>query len=265
MLYATSLSDNCWEIIMPFLIDHGIDTKRKRTHQIRSIVDACFYIVDNGTKWRNLPNDFPPWKTVYDCFRRWSESGLWEKISYAVVEMTRLTQGKEATPSLCSVDSQSQTAEPGIEARGLDGGKKVNGRKRHIAVDTNGLILSCRVTAANVSDVHGGNQLAEYLNNKESFPRLKKILGDSAYRGVGEDLDIAVSVEASQRREGKKGFVPEAFRWAVERTFAWLNRQRRVARNYEKKTLHQESMNYIANIRICLKKIKKRLSSSEKF
>ncbi len=248
-----------WELIAPFFEYWGYGD-RQRKHSARTIVDACLYIVDNGTKWRNVPNDFPPWQTVYHYFREWSLSGLWERISRALVEAVRFATGREETPSLASIDSQSQTAEPGVEERGLDGNKKVNGRKRHIGVDCLGLLLVCVCTSANTSDVVGGEVLARRLNDKEELPRLEKILGDNAYQSVGRNLATPVSVEASERRLGTKGFVPEAFRWAVERTFAWLNRQRRLVRNYEKKVYHQESMNYIGNIRLCLKKLCKWLN-----
>jgi putative transposase len=122
-------------------------------------------------------------------------------------------------------------------------------------------MLICICTSANTADSVAGKKLAELLNNNNYFSRLKKILGDNAYRGVGIDLNIGVTVEATERKEGQKGFVPEAFRWAVERTFAWLNRQRRLVRNYEKKVVHQESMNYIGNARLCLKRYEKWLNS----
>ena len=256
MLYPTSLSDGSWTFIKPIFESYGVFEKG-RVHSIRSIVDAVFYVVDNGTKWRNLPNDFPPWKTVYHHFSSWSKQGLWPRINLVLVESVRFASGREESPSLASIDSQSQCAEPGIIGRGLDGNKKRNGRKRHIAVDVNGLVLGCICTPANESDVHAGYLLAKELNNKQVFPRLKKILGDNAYTSVGSDLAVPVSVEAAERKPGQKGFVPEAFRWAVERTFAWLNRQRRVARNYEKNHLHQESMNFVANIRLCLKRLMK--------
>jgi putative transposase len=257
MLYATSLSELSWSLIAKFF-----PSKRKLKHQPRLVVDACFYVVDNGTKWRNLPNDFPPWKTVYHYFRKWSKNKLWDKINLILVGATRFSEGRDPAPSLASIDSQSQTAEPGIEGRGLDGNKKVNGRKRHIAVDCLGLLLSCVCTSANTADPRAGEFLALRLNNIDEFPRLKKILADNAYQGVGLGLVTPVSIEAKERLPGQKGFVPEAFRWAVERTFAWLNRQRRLVRNYEKKPGHQESMNYIANIRICLKRLTKWFSSN---
>ena len=254
MLYPTSVPNSAWNIILPLLQEagHRVDNRK---HPLRSIVDACFYVVDNGTKWRNLPNDFPPWKTVYHYFWAWSVSGLWLQINQVVVEAVRFSCGKEDSPSIASVDSQSQTAEPGVEERGLDGSKRVNGCKRHISVDCLGLLLFCLVTAANTHDAKLGQDLAIDLNNNDIFPRMAKILGDNAYKGVGSDLPVPVSIEASEREPGSKGFVPEAFRWTVERTFAWLNRQRRLTRNYEKKPRHQEAMNYIGNIRICCKRL----------
>lgn len=258
-LYETSLSDSAWEVIKPIFTEQirTSNRGRRRIYSIRNIIDAVLYIVKNGCTWRCLPNDFPPWKTVYFYFRNWSKSGIWELLNRALVSIARFCAGREESPSLVSVDAQSQTAEPGIEQRGIDGNKKVNGRKRHIAVEPMGLVLLCFCTAANEYDATIGQKLTEHLNNKMHFPRLKKILGDNGYRGVGQEHDISVTVEASERTKGQKGFVPQAFRWAVERTFAWLNRQRRLTRNYEKSVRHQESMNYIGNIRLCLKRYEK--------
>lgn len=262
LLYETSLSEAAWEAIENVFSSKS-PRGRPRIYETRSIVDGILYVVKNGCTWRCLPNDFPPWKTVYHYFRAWSISGLWKLLNSILVSIARFCAGKEESPSLVSVDAQSQSAEPGVQERGLDGGKKVNGRKRHIAVDTLGLMLICLCTAANTADSVAGQKLVELLNKPNDFPRLKKILGDNAYRTVGRDLDVCVTVEAAERAEGQKGFVPEAFRWAVERTFAWLNRQRRLVRNYEKRTLHQESMNYIANSRLCLKRYEKWLTQEE--
>lgn len=255
-LYETSLSDLAWEVVEPiFEVVKPKSTKgRPRKYCIRSIVDAAFYIVKNGCTWRCLPNDFPPFGTVYHYFRTWSQTGIWELLNQALVAIARTSAGKNESPSLICVDAQSQSAEPGVDNRGIDGHKKVNGRKRHIAVDTMGLILVCLCTAANESDIQAGQDMAENLNEGVYSLSLKKILGDNGYQGVGAELKVPVSMEANERQNGQKGFVPQAFRWVVERTFAWLNRQRRVARNYEKRTQHQQSMIYIANIRICIKK-----------
>jgi putative transposase len=167
MLYQTSLSNVSWNFIAPLLQAAGHRIEHRK-HSLRSIVDACFYVVDNGTKWRNLPNDFPPWKTVYYYFRSWSLSDVWLEINQVLVEAVRFSCGREESPSLASVDSQSQTAEPGVRERGIDGNKKINGRKKHISVDCLGLLLFCLVTAANVSDSKPGKKIAEDLNNKQS-------------------------------------------------------------------------------------------------
>lgn len=254
-MYPTCLSDEQWHLLTPLLESFGL-FKRKTSHPMRQILSGIFYVVDNGVKWIALPKDFPPNKTVNWYFNKWSHSGVWAQISLAMTEIARIMEGREPSPSLCSIDSQSQTGEPGILGRGLDGNKKVNGRKRHIAVDSLGLLLVCICTAANIADSVTGKIIAGILNCEDHFPRLAKILGDSAY-GAITTFKVPVTVESSVRKKGQKGFVPEAFRWAVERTFAWLNRCRRLVRNYEKNPLHQESMNYIANIRLCLKRVLK--------
>ncbi len=257
MGYTSSLSDCAWSLIENFFPVAQRKSGRPRIFSYREIADGIFYVTKNGVTWRDLPKDFPPWKTVYHYFREWSSDGFWEVMSRSLVEMVRVASGREESPSLASMDSQSQTAEPGVEERGLDGGKKVNGRKRHIAVDAHGLLLVCVCTSANTADSVGGDDLVKALNDPERFPRMAKILGDNAYSCVGISEKVRVTVEASERQPGQKGFVPEAFRWAVERTFAWLNRQRRLCRNFEKKTVHQESMNYIANIRLCVARLTK--------
>lgn len=259
LLYETSLSDCAWEVIKP-IFSEQLKTNnrgRRRVYSIRHIIDATLYVVKNGCTWRCLPNDFPPWKTVYFYFRSWSQSGTWELLNRAFVSIARICARREESPSLVSVDSQSQSAEPGVEQRGLDGYKKINGRKRHIAVDSLGLMLLCFCTAANESDAIAGQKLNERLNDGLRFFRLKKILGDNSYRSVGRDRNIPVTIESNERAQRQKGFVPQSFRWAVERTFAWLNRQRRLARNYEKSVRHQESMNYIGNLRLCIKRYEK--------
>ena len=259
MPYQSNISDESWSILSSFF-ESDERRGRPRVFSFREIVNACFYVSDNGNKWRNLPSNFPSWKTVYHYFNKWSKNGLWEDMNATLVAGARVAGGRDSTPSLVSIDSQSQTAEPGIKGRGLDGGKKVNGRKRHIAVDTMGLVILCIVSAANVSDARVGNYLVDTLNKRNLFPRIKKILGDRSYRCVGKNYETPVTVEAFKGKR-VKGFVPEPFRWVVERTFSWLNRSRRIVRNYEKSPIHQESMNYIANIRICIKKIDKVIKS----
>ena len=255
-MYTCSLSDIEWKPVSEFLEDNGI-TDAGRKHRLRDVLDGIFYVVDNGVKWRNLPKDFPPWSSVYYNFRELKLSGIWEELSLFLVSVVRCQSGREPNPSLVSIDSQSQDGDSGIHSRGIDGHKKRNGRKRHIAVDVMGLVLLCICAPANEPDAVKGESLIKKLNDKLKFPNLLKALGDNAYKGVGDEYDLQITVENEERKPKQKGFVPEAFRWAVERTFAWLNWQRRLVRNYEKTLTSQESMIYIGNIRICLRRILK--------
>jgi putative transposase len=260
--YSSSLSDLQWNTIASLFSEFGL-TDDKLNHSLRTIINGILYIVNNGVKWRELPNDFPPWQTVYYHFAKWSKGALWESLNHELAEMVRTAQGREASPSLVSIDSQSLGGEPGIEDRGIDGNKKVNGRKRHIAVDVNGIIFACGITPANESDVHMGATLVEQLNKCDKFTRLAKILGDNAYSSVGNNQRIPVTIEARERAPGQRGFVPEAYRWVVERTFSWLNRQRRLVRNYEKKISYQKAMTLIGGIRICLAKLERQNNLSQ--
>jgi putative transposase len=173
LLYETSLSDEAWEVVEP-IFRTTKNRGRPRVYEIRFVLDAIFYVVKNGCTWRCLPNDFPPWKSVYYSFRKWSLSGVWEILNHALTSIVRVISGKEESPSMVSIDSQSQSAEPGVEERGIDGSKKVNGRKRHIAVDTLGFLMICICTAANHYDSSAGQKMVKILNYKQRFPRLKK-------------------------------------------------------------------------------------------
>jgi len=162
MPYPSSLSDVQWIAICELFTSLGVKTRK---HSLRTILDACLYIVNNGTKWRELPHDFPPWQTVYYHFSKWSQTHIWEAVSFQMSELAREASSRNPSPSLLSIDSQSLTGEPGIEDRGLDGNKKVNGRKRHIIVDVCGFLFGCLVCPANEADVHGGNILLEAVND----------------------------------------------------------------------------------------------------
>lgn len=263
MSYNSSLTNSQWEVMKVLFENYGY-VDEGREHPIRLVVNAILYLVNNGTKWRELPKDFPPWQSVYYHFSKWSKCGLWAKLGVSLAEIVREHEGREQSPSLISIDSQTLSGEPGIEERGLDGNKKINGRKRHIAVDVNGFIFACGVTPANEHDLHMGSLLVKHLNQIDLFPRIEKILGDNAYASAGKGERISVTVESKERAPGQRGFVPEAFRWAVERTFAWLNRQRRIVRNYEKKILNQVSMTFIGGIRIVLSRLEKALKNAQK-
>ena len=247
--HFTELSDSQWEVLKDIL-----PHQRKRKHSLRSIVNAIFWLHRNGGQWRNLAVNFPPWKSVYYYFHRWSRNGIWEKLNGWLVELERQYQSKEVAASLVCVDSQSIKAGPFVsEDKGIDGNKKVNGRKRHILVDTLGLILGVVVSAANKADGVMGIDLL--CRCQEHFSRLKKILVDGVYAGAFTEFattEMKIEVEISSRPPTSKGFVPIKKRWVNERTFGWFNFYRRLDKDHEKSTKSSESMILIANIQLIL-------------
>lgn len=245
------LTDSQWEIIKEYL-----DYQRKRQLNLRDVLDAIFYIVRTGIQWRNLPKEYPDWQAVYYYFNKWKKNGTFEKINIAVNKLDRLSKEREATPSLLLVDSQSVRLAPMIyEERGIDGHKKINGRKRQILTDTGGRIWAVAVHAANVSDSIGGQKVLEEI---ETFSkRLQKIMSDKGYKEQFENkvLSLGLEFEVSSRPESEKGFVPIAIRWVVERSFAWTNFFRRVIKDYEHTPSSAANWLIIANIAMMLNRI----------
>lgn len=248
----TELTDSQWEVLKEIL-----PYQRKRKYCLRPMVNAILWIHRTGVQWRNLPLNFPPWKSVYYYFYRWSRNGTWEKLNTWLVELERSFWEKELDASLICIDSQSIKAGPFVsEAKGIDGNKKVNGRKRHIVVDTLGLILGVVVSAANQADGQAGIKLLTRC--KEQLKRLKKILVDGVYIGAFAEFvtnDLGVEVEISSHPPTAKGFVPIKKRWVNERTFGWLNFYRRLDKDHEKTTKSSESIILIANVQIVLGQI----------
>jgi putative transposase len=243
----TELTDSQWQVM-----NNLLPTERKRKYNLRDIVNGIFWLHRTGCQWRNLPPNFPPWKSVYYYFRRWTHDGIWQSVNDWLVELERECQHKEVEASLMCGDSQSVKLGPFIkEDRGYDGNKKINGRKRHILVDTLGLIIGVLVTAANVADGKAGCLLLNRCSDK--FGRLKKILVDGVYAGTFMDYatkEFNIEVEISSRPPTSKGFVPIKKRWVNERTFGWFNFFRRLDKDHEKSTKSSESMILIANIQI---------------
>lgn len=259
--YPSDTTDAQWALIDRLLPDPAwLAGKggRPETHCRRQIVDAIFYLVDNGIKWRALPADLPPWSTVYKFFAGWEADGVTVLLLDMLRERVRLAEGRTATPTAAIVDSQSVKAGENVwrSSRGYDAGKKINGRKRHIAVDTLGLLLCVLVTAANVQDRDGARPLLQRLT--QGCHRIRLVWADGGYAGklldwARDTLHIAVRIV--KRSDDMTGFVVLPRRWVAERTLAWITRHRRCARDYEALPVHHEAMVCWAMIRITSRRL----------
>jgi len=227
------LSDSDWEITKEFLKNH-----QPRRLCLRSVVNAILWINRTGSQWRNLESKYPKWESVYYYFRIWKNNGVFARICSSLVAKERLKQGKESQPSALAVDSQSVKTVSFIDLdKGFDGGKRINGRKRHIVVDSLGLPFAIHISSANTSDNIGGFDLLWQLDSSNP-KRLKLIRADGGYKQ--QFIEAANlhgwEVEVAQKPESAKGFVPQKGRWQVERSFGWMNFFRRLSKSYERKT-----------------------------
>jgi transposase len=244
--YPSDTTDAEWAVIAP-LIPTGQPGRRggrPPVHARRDIVDAIRYVAHNGCVWRALPADFPPWQTVYDYHARWTADGTVNQLHNTLREQVRAAAGREPEPTAAIIDSQSVRAAETVAraSRGYDAGKKVNGRKRHIAVDTIGLLLVVAVSAASVQDRHAGRALIWAV--RACCQRVALTWADSGYSGTLVDVAAAfgVTLRIVAKLAGQVGFRVLPRRWVVERTLAWISRCRRTVRDYERLPEHHAAM-----------------------
>ena len=282
--YPTDLSDEEWGLLETYL-PASKWRGRPRLHSPREILNAVFYLLKSGCQWRMLPREFPPWKTVFHYFRAWRLDGTWERLNRAMRRLLREKLGRDPEPSAGIVDAQSaKTTGVGGEQRGFDGGKMVRGRKRHLLVDTEGLVVEARVHSAKVPDQDGIRRLLEPAHSR--LPRLSYLWVDAGYRGRGKEWveqALGLEVEVVNRspkptpekilrvwarewfKEGhqmdlsklptRPGFENLPRRWVAERTFAWISHNRRMAKDYERLCATGEAFIHVAMTRLMVRRL----------
>lgn len=252
--YPTDLTDEQWErleMCLPAAKPGG----RPRTVDVRRVMDGLLYLERAGCAWRMLPHDFPPWQTVYTYFRNWRREGVWDQLHDLFYRSLRLLSGREEEPSAAILDSQSVKTAGNAEEKGYDAGKKVAGRKRHLLVDTLGLMMAAVVHSASIQDYDGAKLVLEQVQGKR--PRLKLIWADSIYRHVVDWTrhHCGWGLEIVSRAATAVGFEVQPHRWIVERTFGWLSRYRRHSKDYETLTTNSEAHLKIAMTHLMLQRI----------
>jgi transposase len=228
-MYLTNVTDSQWEGMANFF-----DLKRKRAYSLRRIVDAVMYISKTGVHWHMLPKDFPPYGIVFYYFRKWTRTGLWQKILLHQTKQVRVKTGKDEQPTTIIIDSQSvKNSERGVDEKGFDGHKKIQGRKRHLITDSNGRLLTCIVGRANEHDLPAAKRLIEQLMKLE-LPKVTFLIADGAYTKLAQwamehhKLEVHISKQIKEQK-----FVPVAHRWKVERYISWMIWSRRLSKYYE--------------------------------
>jgi putative transposase len=253
--YPSDLTDEQWAQLKPHLPPRHERGAPRRVN-LREVLNALLYLSRTGGQWRMLPHDLPPWATVYYYFSHWRDDGTWERLNRELRIEVRLSVGKDPDPSAAILDSQSVKASAMSDARGYDAGKKVSGIKRHLLVDTLGLVLCVLVLTANIQDRDGARTLLAKV--KGQFPRLRKIWADGGYTGTLVDWVKSLCgwvLEIVKRSDGAKGFEVLPHRWIVERTFGWFNWTRRLSKDYERLAASGEAMVYLAMLPLMTKRL----------